>query len=797
MRRRRNKIGIMKHFRYFLFLTAAISSVCSCVDDAEKKGGSNPVALEFEARPEESPIDLSLDKVTGIDIFDSRCVANEFKLKKTLDGSGFRVGGNALREDGYVAVHPSDAQNLLVGKKVTLRLGHEQNAVENSIDPANYKAVAEFLRSDGIIPLTPVVSYIALKGDFQGATISSLRLSSDQMMDGKAEVTLKSGQEPALRFVSGYNSVRLKADGSAIESSKSYIIAVWPRNYTNVKLTAENDKGQVQTIDIGSLKTERNKLTVLQEFTLDSSFWEDGGPYKVAEGTVSWSDGTPVEGVSVSDGFHVAVTDSKGHYRVNTSSDTYYIYFSYPENAKITCSNGCPQFFTRYDNTVREYNFTIEKQAVENEFALFAMADPQAHYNARSPQKVADTYRFDTESVPAINKQIAIQKVPCYGVTLGDIVYSEGSRNSNPGLKTMRTSFGKVNMPVFQTFGNHDFTYFGSSTELKTDEHSSTLNLKAQRQFEDTFGPVNYSFNRGNIHIVVMKNVQYDNPKDASKYHCGYSDEQWAWLQADLANVPKTKSVIICGHIPLATANSGNHVGDVVNLIKGYPGSTIFSGHTHYYRGYPNALGSGMYEHIHSAVCGQWWWSKIEGDGCPNGYTVYQFKDKEIQDAYFIGVNEGMNSRDYQMRIYRGNITNGGSHAYFKWMHGSNTLLINVFSGDSRWKVEVKENGVLKGTATLMSNSKKTYSSVSAGSTYEIPVASNQDWWAIGYHIGAVGRGTSSTSYYTNMFHMWKYTMSDPNASIEVIATDPYGNKYSCSEVIDSDCSYPSYIKIL
>ena len=515
-----------------------------------------------------------------------------------------------------------------------------------------------------------------------------------------------------------------------------------------------------------------------------------------AEGYVTWSTGGVVSGVSVSDGFHVAVTDDKGYYKLSTTDDTCYIYISFPSDAEITRkSDGRPDFFVKYVYPQTRYDFSLKRQAVESEFLLFALGDPQAHYSARSGQNIADTERFRQESVPAMNAHISEQSLPCYGVTLGDIVYSEGSRNSNPGLSKMVSHFSNLNMPVFQTMGNHDYTYFYTSKKLTTDSSSSTLYLKAQRSFEDAFGPVNLSFNRGDVHIICMRNIIYDSDIDAASYHCGYTAEQLQWLKEDLSNVPKTKMVILCGHIPLISNSSGDNVSAVLNLLKQYKLAKVFSGHTHYKRYTSSTASSGIAEHIHGAVCGCWWWSNLQGDGCPNGYYVYRINGTSIKDEYFMGINNKMNTRDYQMRVYRGNIKTGGPNAYFQLQHDPKVLLINVFNGDSRWSVKVYENGSLSGIATALGNSRKTWNSVTAGTTYDVPTSSSQDWWAIGYHIGVRGRGMSNTSYYTSMFHMYKYTLKDVSSSVRVEATDGYGNKYSTTEVIETDLYYPDYMK--
>ena len=777
-----------------IFITSLVLVAAGCKPEG-KEEVKMAEKVEFSVTSDASLPIADWERGNVVDIFTENNKACVFSVT-SAEGRKAMISGTILRAERYAFINPSSSKyNKFDGKTFTARLESVQEAIENASDPSCAISAGTFTDKDGGFTIKPLVSYVKVKGTFGGHDIESISFSSgDSYVAGTFQVNPENGE---ITRNGGFKTVILKKNEGFLKENVNYVLALLPGLYKDARLVIKDGSGLSQEISLGDFTAKGGASRQIPDIKLDEDGWQGAAGARYAAGVIRWEDGTPAKGISVSDGFNVAVTDDLGKYRVSTSSDTRYIYFSYPEDAKITVKNGCPAFFTEYDEKKKEYNFTLTRQNVENEFALFALADPQAHYVARSPQKKADTDRFRDESVPAINKTIAGQSLPCYGVTLGDIVYSEGSRNSNPGMNTMRNHFGQINMPVFQVMGNHDYTFFSSSKPLKTDETSSDLNLKAQREFEKAFGPVNYSFNRGKVHIVCMKNVQYDNATDASQYHCGYTDAQWKWLQADLANVPKTKAVILCGHIPVAGNSAKNHVSDVMGLVSQYPDSRVFSGHTHYYRGYPNTNGSGMYEHIHSAVCGQWWWSNIEGDGCPNGYTVYYMNGRTIKDAYFTGVNDKMNTRDYQMRIYRGDLTNGGQYARFRWPYTQSTILINVFNGDSRWKVAVYEDDVMTGSASLMSNSKKTFSSVTAGKTYDIPTSSNQDWWAIGYHIGVVGRGRTSTSYYTNMFHLWKYTLKNPSAKVKVVATDPYGNEYVCSDIVGEDSWYPSYIKAL
>ena len=524
------------------------------------------------------------------------------------------------------------------------------------------------------------------------------------------------------------------------------------------------------------------------------------GKYGVT-GTVRYTDGQPAKGIKVSDGFRVVVTDDQGNYGFDAKGkDVRYIYITIPSDAKIKkkADTTCPDFYIPYKEGKYVYDFTLERQPVETEFAFFAFADPQTHYAKRDTQKSADTDRFKNETLPAINAELAKQTLPCYGVCLGDITYSEGNRNSTPSMEIIRGHIGKINMPVFNAMGNHDYTYYKTGASVSTNEGSSTINLLSQRSFEDVFGPINFSFDRGNVHFVCMKDIYFKSTSswDAGSYTGGFTDEEYNWLVQDLQNTPKNMKVVLCVHIPISTS-SGPKISEVKSLLSGFTNSIVFSGHTHYQR----AIYSGgkLYEQIHSAVCGQWWWSKIEGDGCPNGYTVHYFNGTDIKNSYFVGVNEGMNVKETcQMRIYKGNLKTGGTYAYFQMPHKATDYLINVFNGDEKWKVKVYENGVYAGTATQMPQEKKTFNT-NKGNGYiytGIPTSSSQDWWATGYHIGVCKRGMgSSTSYYTTNYHMWKWSAKDASAKISVEAEDPYGNVYTSDEVITDGTNYPEYIK--
>ena len=210
------------------------------------------------------------------------------------------------------------------------------------------------------------------------------------------------------------------------------------------------------------------------------------------------------------------------------------------------------------------------------------------------------------------------------------------------------------------------------------------------------------------------------------------------------------------------------------------------SGHTHYNRNVPTVYGK-IYEHVHAAVCGNWWWSNTNGDGTPNGYGVYDINGSTITNWYYKGVNNAMADRDYQFRLYRGNIKTGGEYEQFQLQHGDGVLIANVFNYDSSWTIKVYEDGVYTGNMTQIAT-KSVEPAYVENVVTKPSTSSSQDWWAIGYHVGVVGRGHAPggnrSSYIQTCYHMFKYTLQNKNAAIRVEATDRFGRVYSSSEIV-------------
>ena len=552
-----------------------------------------------------------------------------------------------------------------------------------------------------------------------------------------------------------------------------------------------------------------------------------------ANGYVRDSSGNGIAGVAVSDGFSVTTTNSDGYYSLAVSPYTWYIYISLPSEYEVPINQyGQPGFYQQYHPTITQYDFTLTPLAggKEEKFALFVLGDPQVDNNT-------EVKLFKNDAVPGIKRhcgEVASTGLPCYAITLGDILSSNKGDNDNYMRVPMREGFAysNIGLPVFQIMGNHDYTYFSEGQQI-LDGKSPNINLAAQRRHEEVFGPINYSFNRGNFHIVGMKNIYYTKLEadGVNSYGYGFTKEEYEWLRQDLALVPKDMAVVLCVHGKIVNRTT-RYCPEVRALLSEFNEAHIMSGHTHKTDNYEHSVKGTdtpkLYEHNVGALCGAWWSSRLCGDGVPNGYQVFICGNDangggKFVDWYFMGFYEGMNTRDHQMRLYRGDAITGVDKSlstnpnsaitgYYRFNYGADVLLANVYNADSKWVVKVYEDDIYTGNMEAVVAPSKTplFTSLIGDWTYESPrrfnddiVAPSQDMYAVGLFAGVLGLGDSEEpSYCWNEYcHLFKYKLTNPNnraniedIKIKVEAIDRFGNVYTETKITEgTDYSIVKY----
>lgn len=468
----------------------------------------------------------------------------------------------------------------------------------------------------------------------------------------------------------------------------------------------------------------------------------DPAPGMDLYGAIVDEEGKPVPGVVVSDGFSCATTDNKGIYQMKKNAAADMVFYSTPSAYAVKAASNslnAASFWTALSAKQHRYDFSLTKLTKpETEFTLVCIGDPQV-------TSADEVTRFKNETMNDLKAFLSTQEKACYGLVLGDVV------GDHPELlSSMRVVLGSTSMPFFTTIGNHDHNKAVTNDDTQ-----------AGKTFQSVFGPLNYSFNRGDVHFVCLDNVLYT---AQSNYTAGFTDEQIEWLKQDLSHVPKTKMVIVFYHIPLRNTASYRNRNKMLELLKDYANVQLMAGHTHYHENCAVTTPFATYEHIHAAACGAWWKSTVNVDGAPNGYAVYDIKGTTFSNWYYKPTNY---ARDFQIRLHKGNASFGGDHGNYSYNKGENTIVANIWNADPEWKIEAYEDGVPAGTLVKQSTL--------------------IDAFAAGYHVGVLNRNPNNygaTGNGSNK-HAYLHTVKNPQAKlIEIRATDRFGNVYKQSELI-------------
>ena len=444
-------------------------------------------------------------------------------------------------------------------------------------------------------------------------------------------------------------------------------------------------------------------------------------------GYVKDQNGSPVSGVVISDGLNCVATDKDGVYQLRAVSGSRLVSISVPSEYEIPMSvTGMPKMYNRIQlmkNKIVQSDFKIkERLSPDHDFSLIAMADIQIDNDK-------DVAIFRNDILPGSSDYIKNNiQGPKYGIALGDEVWDRVDYFTNP-YSTMVASIG---IPFFQVIGNHDHDM------TVTDDAASAI------PFMNAFGPVNYSWNIGDVHFVVLDDIIYSGYKN---YVRGFTDDQITWLNNDLKYVSKDKFIVVGIHAPTERRYYPDATGYCLNsdalysALAGYK-TLILAGHLHH--NYKVSISDGITEVEHAAMCGDCWVTDMCNDGSPRGFSVYHFSGNEWDDNYFVGASTG---KDLQMKIYK-----PGKYATIR--SSITGAVINIFNWHYNWTVKVDEDG------------------------YETTLDPHSNIKVVDYDYYV--RNKAGAAAYCDHFFEYK-PKSDSWKRITVSAADPFGNSYSQS----------------
>jgi hypothetical protein len=294
---------------------------------------------------------------------------------------------------------------------------------------------------------------------------------------------------------------------------------------------------------------------------------------------------------------------------------------------------------------------------------------------------------------------------------------------------------------------------------------------------------------------VVLDNILYTNAGGAQgvignrEYNSTITTDQIEWLKKDLALIAdKSTPIVAAMHIPLyKQPNVSNSVMDnltnsaaFADCVSAFSTVHVLSGHTHInYAVKPSAA---PMEHNIAAICATWWWTGRSGyannhicrDGSVGGYGVWEMNNTDIKWYYkSIGY-----PKEYQFRSYDLNTVHitAAAHApsadaayaaklpaiagTYATENSNNEVLINVWSYEPDWTVEVSEGG-----APL------TVTRVSVKDPLHL----------ISYEAKRLNVNADPTSSFTtiNTSHFFRVQASSSTSTLLIKVTDHFGNVYT------------------
>ena len=380
--------------------------------------------------------------------------------------------------------------------------------------------------------------------------------------------------------------------------------------------------------------------------------------------------GRGVSRAGISDGLQVVTTAADGSFELVTDGTRRYVSVSPPSGFELpvqeagtfrlhqpirTASNG--EATARFD--------LVPMRQSDAKHAFLLLADPQT-------RDATEMAAFHAQSVPDVRETIrGLGDLPLFGVADGDIMYDDLTMYGD--YERAVKSFG---IPFAQVVGNHDL-------DLQTDRDEASTTT-----FQQHFGPTYYSFDRGEVHYVVLDDVFY--------YGGGYlgylADEQLRWLAADLARVERGSPVVVFLHIPLQSqmfaragrerpeiSNTVTNRDALVRLLEPFKARAI-SGHTHES---DHRTEGAVVEHNVGTVCGAWWTGDICYDGTPNGYGVFSVDGASFRWRY----KATGQPASHQVRVY----PRGADP------RAPEEIVANVWGWNPSWTVTHVVNGEPKG----------------------------------------------------------------------------------------------------
>lgn len=523
-------------------------------------------------------------------------------------------------------------------------------------------------------------------------------------------------------------------------------------------------------IQRGTLKKLMGSMELTVSYTSEPSEDED---ITINEGNnvygVVSCGGKGVPGVVVSDGFEVVKTDDKGLYQFKSDKVHGYVFISVPSGYEAVSEGVIPkihQLFTKDKNEVERVDFPLVEAPGQDSHTMLVFGD------IHLANRTSDARQF-TDFIGDVNAYLAqYPDRKTYAVTMGDMTWELYWEANKYGFEQYIKDINRLKgIQVFNTIGNHDH------------DMAFAGDFDTVVKYKKSIAPTYYSFNIGKIHYIVLDDIKCTNTGAGDAGSRQYDDyivqEQLEWLKKDLSFVPTSTPLFITMHAPLYNDSENaslNNAAELENLVKAYPVTHVWTGHTHKMYNVDKTATKHVFEHNAGAVCATWWWTghytaglHIAQDGAPGGYSIVDVEGTESKWQFkstYHKVNHQFRTYDRNtMMLTADNFVDSGKSASDKkkfedavgdWknQNAGNYVYINVWNYDPQWTIDVTEGG----------------------KPLNVERVSDKDPLHLIAYNGKTpggGFGTSVTK------HLFRVQASSATSTLEIKVTDRFGNVYT------------------
>ncbi|MCQ2146226.1 MAG: hypothetical protein MJZ16_01780 [Bacteroidales bacterium] len=213
-----------------------------------------------------------------------------------------------------------------------------------------------------------------------------------------------------------------------------------------------------------------------------------------------------VKDVIISDGSEFTKTDANGVYYLKSAEKYAIVYMTIPSGYQAENIGVLPQFYKAIDGnnaTTDRADFVLEKVSGQDNHTMLFFGD--MHLANRN--KDIQQFHVFTDEVNAYLKENSGKKV--YAQSLGDMTWDLYwySQKMSPTeyVAEINKSFPNNNLTLYHCIGNHDHEMGSKITGYPIGDYNCEI------AYRKALGPNFYSYNIGQVHYVVLDDIECTN----------------------------------------------------------------------------------------------------------------------------------------------------------------------------------------------------------------------------------------------------------------------------------------------